>query len=381
MPNISMQSRAWAEIDSQALLHNIALLRRQYANGPTRLMAVVKADAYGHGVGHIAPLAAQAGVTDFGVATVAEGVALRARLPGAAIYVITLTLPSDAGTIVAHRLTPFLSTREMGCALAGAAREQGVTASAHLEVDTGIGRAGAYLSDAKRLLTMLDALPGLRVTGLATHFARADEDLCDAQAQYALFSDLVTALGDRAESLLVHADNSPAALSLPAVTRHGLIRPGLLLYGIEPASGMFAAADLPLRPVLSLKARVLLCRPLVGGASISYGKTYIVPPGGGVYATLGLGYGDGYPRRLSGDGHVLLQGHRAPIRGRVCMDQFVVDVTNVPQVRVGDVATVIGTDGGEHITAGRLADAIGTTPHEITTCLTARLPRVLVNGQ
>ena len=379
MTEIRSQTRAWAEIDASALRHNVALLRQRYANaGRTRLMAVVKADAYGHGLGLIAPLAAQAGLTDFGVATVAEGETLRALLPDATLFLIALTLPSDAERIVEHRLTPFISTFEMGCALADAARARGVTASAHLEVDTGIGRAGAALGDAPPLLASLDALPHLQIVGLATHFARADEAEADARAQYAQFAALLAGLGRRADSLLVHADNSPAALSLPAVTRHGLIRPGLLLYGIEPAPGMLAASDLPLRPVLSLRARVLLCRPLPGGATVSYGKTYVVPAAGGVYATVGLGYGDGFPRRLSPGGGVLLHGRRAPICGRVCMDQFVVNVSDIPNVQAGDVATVIGTDGGETITVGALAAAIGTTPHEITTCLTARVPRVLV---
>ena len=202
------------------------------------------------------------------MATVAEGVALRALLPDAAIYLIALTLPADAAAIVAHRLTPFLSTREMGRALADAARAQGVTAQAHLEVDTGIGRAGAALDDAPALLAALDALPGLHITGLATHFARADEDAGDAQAQYAQFAGLLHALGDRADSLLIHADNSPAALRLPAETRHGLIRPGLLLYGIEPAPGMFAGGRpaaapgaVPAAPASCSAARCPAARP------------------------------------------------------------------------------------------------------------------------
>ncbi len=384
---MTAQSRAWAEISGQALLHNVALLRAGF--GPARLMAVVKADAYGHGMGLVAPLCAVAGVTEFGVATVEEGVALRALLPDAAIYVIASTLPADAGALVAQRLVPFVSTLKMGRALAEAARAQGTVGEMHLEADTGIGRAGAALEDVPRLMRALDDLPGLRVTGLVTHFASADEDPADAQAQHALFASLLAELGPRAETLLVHAANSPAALTLPTA-RHQLLRPGLLLYGIEPTPGMFRDADLPLRPVLSLKARVLLCRSLPGGATVSYGRTYTVPPGGGVYATLGIGYGDGYPRRLSNLGHVLLRGRgaphsgrgglgpqRAPIRGRVCMDQLVVDVTSIPEVHTGDVATLIGSDGAEQITVGDLASEIATTPHEITTCLTARVPRVL----
>lgn len=375
--------RAWIEIDTGALAHNIALLRRRLAassSGEGRasgLLAVVKADAYGHSMDLVAPLCAREGVTAFGIATVDEGIRLRALLPDATLYVIAPALPADATDLVGHRLTPLIGDLGVGKALSNAAQILGGIAEAHLEVDTGIGRAGVQTAYAPALLRALDALPHLRITGLATHFASADEDIRDAEAQYARFASLVDTLGDRAQSLLIHADNSPAALVLPANTRHGMVRAGLLLYGIEPAPGMFAVSDTPLRPVLSLKARVLLCRALPGGATISYGRTYAVPPGGGVYATLGIGYGDGYPRRLSPGGFVLLHGQRAPIRGRVCMDQIVVDVSHLPAIQVGDVATLIGTDGDETLTAGALAAQINTTPHEITTCLTARLPRVL----
>ncbi len=370
---MTTQTRSWAEISGPALLHNIKLLRRRF--GPARLMAVVKADAYGHGMGLVAPLCAEAGVTDFGVATVEEGVTLRGLLPHAAIYVIALTLPEDAEALVAHRLVPFVSSLAIGRALATAARAQGVVAEAHLEVDTGIGRAGTSVAEARGMLAELDGLAGLRVTGLVTHFASADEDPDDAQAQHGLFASLLAELGPRADTLLVHAANSPATLTMPAA-RHQLLRPGLLLYGIEPMPGMFRDFDLPLWPVLALKARVLLCRGLPGGATVSYGRTYTVPPDGGVYATLGIGYGDGYPRRLSNVGHVLLHGRRAPIRGRVCMDQVVVDVTDIPQAREGDVATLIGADDAEEITAGGLAALVGTTPHEVTTCLTGRILRI-----
>lgn len=373
--------RAWIEINAGALAHNVALLRSRLARGsalPPRLLVVVKADAYGHGMDLVAPVCAQADVSDFGVATVDEGIRLRALLPDASLYVIAPTLPADAPDLVAYRLTPLIGDRAVGQALSDAARAQGRTAEAHLEVDTGIGRAGAQTADASALLRALDALPNLRLAGLATHFACADEDQGDAERQYALFAAFVTSLGDRARTRLVHADNSPATLALPPRTHHGMVRTGLLLYGIEPAPGLFAASDAPLRPVLSLKARVLLCRALPGGATVSYGRTYTVPPGGGVYATLGIGYGDGYPRRLSPGGHVLLHGQRAPLRGRVCMDQTVVDVSHLPSVQVGDIATLIGTDGDEALTAGGLAAQIVTTPHEITTCLTARLPRVFL---
>lgn len=372
--------RAWAEIEAGALAHNIVLLRSllAVASPPPRLLAVVKADAYGHGISAVASVCGRAGITDFGIATVDEGVHLRALFPEAALYVIAPTLPADAADLVAHRLTPLIGDVAMGQALSEAARTQGLEAQAHLEVDTGIGRAGVQASNAPALLRALDALSHLRITGLSTHFACADEDLSDAEKQYAEFAMCLNSLGDRARSLLVHADNSPATLVLPSHTFHGMVRAGLLLYGIEPAPGLFGEAGVPLHPVLSLKARVSLCRALPAGATVSYGRTYTVPPRGGVYATLGIGYGDGYPRRLSNGGYVLLHGQRAPIRGRVCMDQIVVDVSQISGVGVGDIATLIGTDGDETLTAGGLAARISTTPHEITTCLTARLPRVLL---
>jgi alanine racemase len=368
--------RIWAEIDTAALAHNIGLLRGRF--GPARIMAVVKADAYGHGMSLVAPTCAESGLTDFGVATPAEGAMLRPLLPpDAAIYLLGPALLSEAPAIVFHRLTLLLSSLEMGQALSEAAQAQNVTASAHLDVDTGIGRAGVQPSDAHALLAALDALPNLKITGLATHFADADDTPADAHFQHQLFLDFLQTLGPRSHSLLLHVSNSPAALNLPPSARHALLRPGLLLYGIEPTPGLFSTNDLPLRPVLSLKTRVTLCRSLPGGATISYGRTYTVPPGGGTYATLGVGYGDGYPRGLSNLGSVLINGQRAPICGRVCMDQIVVDVSRIPGVQAGDRATLIGTDGAETLSAGDLAALLPTTPHEITTRLTARVPRLL----
>ena len=364
------------EIDGAALAHNIGLLRQRF--GPARIMAVVKADAYGHGTSLVAPLCAEFGLTDFGVATAAEGAALRPLLPpDARVYLLGPALPSEAPAIVFHRLTLLLSSFEMGQALSEAAQAQNVTAPAHLDLDTGIGRAGVQISDAPAMLSMLDALPNLQVTGLATHFADADDNPADARLQHELFLRFLEALGPRNHRLLLHAANSPAALNLPPPARHGLLRPGLLLYGIEPTPGLFAGRGLPLRPVLSLKTRVTLCRSLPAGATISYGRTYTVPPGGGVYATLGVGYGDGYPRGLSNLGFALIHGQRAPICGRVCMDQIVVDVSHISNVQAEDLATLIGTDGHESVTAGDLAALLHTTPHEITTRLTARIPRLL----
>lgn len=380
------RARAWVEISQSALAHNIRALRARLAEtGTARLLAVVKADAYGHGVHLVAPICWREGIRDFGVATADEGVALRTLLPAdAAIYVMAASLPGDAPAIAAYRLTPFVGDLTLARSLSEAGQKQNTVVQIHLDIDTGIGRAGALAHDAAKLFAAMRALPHVRVSGLATHFADADENAQNAQQQNALFQQTLCGLGDDAKQLLMHAGNSPALLALGEAASYGLVRPGLLLYGIEPAPSMFAHSTTNegigglLEPVLSLRARVLLCRALPAGATISYGRTYTVPPGGGKYATLGIGYGDGFPRRLGeGVGHVLLHGQAAPIVGRVCMDQLAVEVSGIADVHPGDAATLIGTDGAQTVTIGKIAQAIQTTPHEMSTCLLPRVPRVL----
>jgi alanine racemase len=384
--------RAWAEVDLGALANNIALLKNRYAGA--EIMAIVKADAYGHGIDLIAPNAYAGGIRHFGVATTDEGVYLRRLLLNdAIIYVLSPVIPADAPAIVADRLIPVISSVEMAQALSEAGVSQGRTADFHLDVDTGMGRSGFTLGEVHAELARMDALPNLRLTGVFTHFASADEDPDDARDQHKLFLDLLTSLGPRAEGLSVHASNSPASLVLGKPGYHTLLRPGLLLYGIEPAPGMFETfndEEAPSQteiggsgdyiPVLSIRASVTLCRPLPPGSTISYGKTYTVPATGGRYATLAIGYGDGYQRAFGNVGYVLIHGRRAPIRGRVCMDQMVVEVTDIPDVKAGDVATIIGRDGAAAITVGEAADLIKTTPHLISTCLLPRLPRLPLHG-
>ena len=402
--------RAWAEVDLGALAHNIRTLQTFY--GDTGVMAIVKADAYGHGVDLVAPCAYANGIRHFGVATTEEGLYLRRLLRADAhVYVLSPVIPSDAPAIVSDRLIPAVSSIEMAEALSEAVTvvDPKGYVNFHLDIDTGMGRSGFQTAEALDALAKIEALPGLRCAGVCTHFASADEDVDDARAQHQLFVGLLSTLpAPDGDGYTVHASNSPATLVLGNPAFHTLVRPGLLMYGIEPAPGMLA--DMDLRPVLSIKARVTLCRDLPAGATVSYGKTYTVPDGGGCYATIALGYGDGYQRAFGNTGYVLLNGKRAPIRGRVCMDQFVVDVSGIcpspptplpsrergagvrgltpPQpspcqgegVRAGDIATIVGRDGDEEITIGAMADLIKTTPHLISTCLLPRLPRMAVKG-
>lgn len=372
--------RAWAEIDLAALAHNITTLKSLYAEGGADLMAVVKADAYGHDINIVAPRAYEYGLRHFGVATTEEGMLVRRLLPGdAGVYVLSPVLQSDAARIVDYRLTSVIGDREMATAISKEAARWGTTAAVHLDVDTGMGRSGATLTEARAVFDAVRSLPSIRLTGIMTHFACADENADDTRGQHKLLTDFLESLGTAADGLTVHAGNSPATLVLGSLVYHTLVRPGLLLYGIAPVAGMLEQPGVDVRPVMALKASVTLCRDLRPGDSISYGKTYRVPPSGGRYATIGIGYGDGYPRRLANCGSVLVHGRRAPICGRICMDQFVVDVSQIPNVETGDVAMLIGRDGNETITINEIADMIATTPHEISTCLTPRTPRIAVD--
>jgi alanine racemase len=349
-------------------------------------MAVVKSDAYGHGVGLVAPVLASRDVTHWGIASIGEGRQLRAVLGGASakhdIYVMTAVLPENASDLVALGLTPYCSDFALAEALSSAAITAGTTATLHIEVDTGIGRAGVEPDDVAAFITAVRALPDVRITGICTHFTAADatDGPHDAHKQHAIFARVLSELDQKwLSSITVHASNSPGILRVNAA-RHQLIRPGLLLYGIGPSSQLAGGSELPFpyRPVMALKARALLVRKLPAGTDISYSRTYRLPSDATI-ATIGIGYGDGFPRRLSSKGFVLLpDGARAPMRGRVCMDQVCVELPTGSGVKAGDTVILIGTVGPNSITALEIADEIDATPHEIPTCLTARVTRILV---
>ena len=346
-------------------------------------MAVVKADAYGHGVHIVAPTCLEHGIQDFGVASVYEGTELRVLLgPEANVYLLSPTLPEEASAILDANLVPLVSDYALPQAISATASARGTVHPVHVEIDTGIGRAGLPYPEASAIYARIASLPGIRIAGISTHFASADDDVADATEQLRLFENFLSEIGPLGADVMVHADNSPATLTQPRYSRFNMIRPGLLLYGIESSEGAFVGSGYRWKPVLSLQAKVTLCRRLPAGATISYGKTFTVPSGGGVYATIPVGYGDGYLRQLSGIGYVVINGQRARICGRVCMDQLVVDVTAIAGVSAGVVATLIGSESaiGAGVGAAELARMIGATPHQITTCLTGRVPRIASDG-
>lgn len=369
-------ARAWVEVDRSAIRANMARLRSHPGLKDSAVMAVVKADAYGHGLVPVAQTALEAGADWLGVATVTEGSALREAGVRAPVLLLCAPAPGEAERLLRCDLVASVgdaSTRE---ALARAAHrlELPKPPSVHLEIDTGMGRAGVLPDEALEFWRQTVAM-GLRVTGLMTHFADADGDAEFTRAQHSAFTAVRRSLEQAgAQFEHVHMSNSAGSLRL-GMTDSTMFRAGLLLYGVHPL-----LSDVPgisLHPAMCVKARVATVRSLPQGHPISYGATHRLARSSRV-ATILIGYGDGYPRRLSNCGAMLIQGRRAPILGRVCMDQTVVDVTDIPGVVPGDVAVCLGGQGGDRLSVEELAVLLQTTEHEITTCLTARLPRIFL---
>lgn len=388
MPTDTRTARTWAEVNLGRVAGNVRAIER--LTGGDVVMAVVKADAYGHGAVRIARTCAQAGVTHFGVAALDEAVVLRQAGIAGDIHLLSPFLPHEADALIRTDVIPMISSIGQWNAFARAAVPAPLPARCFLKVDTGMGRSGCSPDEARALWhKAMGAVTNLRVVGIATHLSSADEpDAAPSRIQTDAFSAFLRTLGplDRAggdgrggQGVWLSWANSPAALRfgrdspLPPGTRGVLIRAGLLLYGIEPFRGALFGQDI--EPILSWKARVTLLRALPAGATIGYNRTHTLARASRV-ATLAVGYGDGFPRRLSDRGHVLLHGRLCPLLGRVSMDQCQVDVTEVPGVALGDVATLLGTDGAASQTAFDLAEQIDTTPHEPTCALSQRVPRI-----
>jgi alanine racemase len=365
----------WAEVDLSAIEHNVAHIRRLV--GPkVRFMAVVKADAYGHGAVPVARAALRAGAEFLGVAIVAEAVQLREAGITSPILVLGPCLPEEAAAVVAHGLTQTVCDEALPERLSRAAQTAGREVAIHVKVDTGMGRLGVACARAVEYVERIASLRGLRVEGVFSHFATADEeDLGFAQVQLARLYDCCSAL-ERAgfTGLVRHIANSGGVLNL-ADSYLDLVRPGLLMYGIGLPCPTRLTVDV--RPALAWKTKVGFVRRAEAGETIGYGRTYTVPRSTTV-AALPVGYADGYDRRLSNKGDVLIAGKRAPVLGRVSMDRIVVDVGHIPGVAVGHEAVLLGRQGDEQITALELAVRVDTTVHEITTRIGPRVTRLYV---
>jgi len=363
----------WGEVDLDAVRANTRVLAELAR--PAVLLAVVKADAYGHGAVPVARAALEAGATWLGVALVEEGAALREAGIDAPILVLSEPAPAAASAVVAHRLTPVVYTLVGIEALAKAVVDSGGgdPLPVHLKVDTGMHRVGCQVEDALGFVDAIGARPELILEGICTHLAVADEPghpyTTDQLASFdALLDDLDTA---GARPPLVHAANSAGLLASPSA-HYDLVRVGIALYGVPPSDALADRAELV--PVLSLRARVAHVKELAQGSRVSYGLRYELGRAGRI-ATVPVGYADGVPRNLGlVGGEVLVRGRRLRVAGTVTMDQLLVDVGDAP-VEVGDDVVLLGRQGDEEITAGEWARRLGTIAYEIVTGIGPRVPR------
>ena len=359
--------RTWAEIDTAALRHNVAVVRA-LTGERVRIMAVVKADAYGHGVEIVVPALAEF-VEVFGVANVTEARAVR-ELADHPVFLLGPALPEERAEIVERRFIPFVSDLEEARAYGALAAEEPI--DIHLKLDTGMGRIGVWQDDALETVRAIRAVEGIHVAGLASHLPSADDDEAFTRTQLDHFEMLVSQLrADGLASPVVQVENSAGIIGFP--THAGdMVRPGLMLYGSSPVP----AFQPELRPALTWKTRVVLVREVGAGRTVSYGRTFTTDRPMRL-ATLPVGYADGYRRHLSGEGaEVLIGGKRCAVLGRVTMDQIVVDVTALPDTTVGDEVVLLGAQGDEEIPASELAEKAGTIAWEIFTGIGPRVKRV-----
>lgn len=376
MNTLTLEKHCWAEIDLTALRENYEYIRRT-VGGP--VCAVVKADAYGHGDNVIARVLQEAGAAGFAVSSLGEGRHLRRGGITTPILILGYADPTYAAVLAANDLITTCYSTEYAQALSAAAVKAGVKVKVHLKIDTGMGRIGfAVRSGFDETIHELEALytlPGLDICGVFQHFAVADSntpaDTAYTDEQHALFAKVVARLqADGFATGTVHCANSAAQLRHPE-WRHDMTRAGIILYGLDPSDDVRFPA---LQPVMSLKCVVTFVKDLQPGQSVSYGRTFTAERPMRV-ATVCVGYADGYPRRLSGGlGVMNIHGHAAPVVGRVCMDQTMLDVTDIPDVKMGDEVTVFGPGGGD--TADTIAAKAQTINYEIVCGLARRVPRV-----
>ncbi|HAY20597.1 MAG TPA: alanine racemase [Desulfobacterales bacterium] len=349
-------------VDLAALQYNFRQLR-QYCGQKVKILAVIKADAYGHGLLPVAQVLAPAGADYFGVAYCSEGVSLRQAGITLPILLLMGVLPEEAAEAVAHNLEVTLFCREMAAALAAQARQQSKKVKVHVKIDTGMGRLGLLPTELMPFLESLGEFPELELAGLISHFAASD--CCDRSYTHQQLADFERLLkGVRGRGWAVpasHIANSAAVLHVHQAHLN-MVRAGITLYGSPPS--LETPSPIPLKPVMSLRTRVLQLQELPPGCSISYGRTYFTDKPS-LIAALPVGYCNGYSRLMSNRGCVLLHGQRAPIRGRVCMNLTMVDVTEIPGVKKGDMATLLGEDGSDRLTGDDLAAWAETISYEI----------------
>lgn len=370
----SLSERAWVEVDFQALGHNIQQLK-QHLSASTQLLAVVKADAYGHGALKLAQEVLQRGATWLAVATIPEGVELRQSGISAPILIFGATsTPEQAQAIARWQLQPTLCTGKQALAFSKALD---APLAVHLKLDTGMSRLGAPWQQALEFVRFVHGLPNLEIASIYSHLAMADDvNPTVTQQQQARFEKIIQQIQSTDIPLpMLHLANSAATLSNPAL-HYDLVRVGLALYGLYPAEHFKPVINL--KPVLQVRARVTQVKMIPAGTGVSYSYQYVAKQPLQL-AVVGIGYADGVPRQLSNQMSVLIRGQRLPQIGTITMDQLMVDASNISDLEEGEVVTLLGQDDSEEISADDWANRLGTISYEIVCGFKQRLPRIPIN--
>lgn len=373
-------TRVWAEIDTDAAAYNLNSIKEKINNN-TKIIAVIKTDGYGHGAVILSQIyECDSRVWGYAVATADEADELARSGVKKPVLILGYAFPQNYESLIDEDIRLTVFTYEAACGISAAAGRLGKTCRIHIKVDTGMNRIGVK-PDAEgiELVKKISQLPYLEIEGIFTHFARADEeDLSKARGQLDAFTGFVSE-AERQSGIsipLKHCSNSAGIVQLPEANLDA-VRAGIILYGLYPSNEVKAMDKISLKPVLSLKSRIVHVKTVPPGQEISYGGTFITSRATRI-ATVCIGYGDGYPRSLSNIGQALICGHRAPIIGRVCMDQLMLDVTDIKEdINVGDIVTLIGSDGGENITMEELGELSGRFNYELACDLGKRIARVV----
>lgn len=365
-----------AEINLDAIGHNVSLLG-DIIGEKVRMLAVVKADAYGHGIEEVSKKLVLCGIDYLGVATVDEAVVLRGLFKkGVSILVLGSIFVDEADDILKYDITQTIAGMDVALALSRAAKRYSKKAKVHIKIDTGMGRIGVWHTEAIDFIRRASRLDGIDIEGVWTHLSSADEENPDfTNEQIYIFRQLTENLDREGINIpLRHVANSMAVIGF-GKSHLNLVRPGLVIYGLYPRKGLKGRVDF--QPVMSVKTRIVFLKDVPAGRHISYGRTFIAAKPTRI-ATLPIGYGDGYPRILSNKASVLVSGIRAPVVGTVCMDQMMVDVGHIQGVKVGDEAVVLGRQGEDEVSAEELAELAGTIPYEVVCSISPRVPRVYI---
>lgn len=370
---------AWAEIDLDAIAHNMKEIRR-LVREDALVTAVIKADGYGHGAKKIAQTLLDNGADRFAVAVLDEGIELRQAGFEVPVLILGFTDPERAEEVVKYNLDQTVYSWELAEALSKEAARQNKKAKIHIKVDTGMGRIGLQPNnESVNLIKKISELPNVILEGIFTHFAVADTaDKRYTEEQYEKFNWIISELQKQnVEFNVRHCGNSATIIDLPDM-HMDMVRAGIILYGLAPSNEVLLK-KIDLRQVMSLKVRITHVKEIEAGQSVSYGRKFIASKKSKI-ASLPIGYADGYTRMLSGKAEALVKGKRVPVVGRICMDQCMIDITGIEDVKVGDEVVLFGRQGKDMIHIDELAEKLGTINYEIVCMISKRVPRVYIKG-